>query len=346
MCLYPKIIKNRKYIANQKNGGNVPAVNDKRVLFVPVGCGKCMECMNQKARAWQVRMLEDIRHNKNGKFITLTFSDESIRELSKLTGVLDGYERDNEIAKIAMRRFLERWRKANKKSVRHWFVTELGHQGTENIHMHGIIWTNLPDTEIVKHWQYGFITIGDGKGKNYVNEATVNYITKYITKIDTDHKEYKPRVLTSAGIGKGYIERGDAELNRYKGKDTQETYRTRTGHKIALPIYLRNKIYTDEEKEKLWIDKLNKQVRWVNGRQIDVSKGDDQYYKVLEEERKRNKRLGYGDNSIDWDRKHYENTRRNMLHNERIKRTEEKRRIEPEKTEIIEIPLGSVENAW
>ena len=32
--------------------------------------------------------------------------------------------------------------KNKQKSVRHWLITELGHNGTENIHLHGIIWTN------------------------------------------------------------------------------------------------------------------------------------------------------------------------------------------------------------
>ena len=43
MCLYPKLIKNKKYIANKKNGGVIPAVFDNRVLLVPVKCNKCME---------------------------------------------------------------------------------------------------------------------------------------------------------------------------------------------------------------------------------------------------------------------------------------------------------------
>ena len=152
MCLYPKLIQNRKYIANKKNGGNIPAVLDNRVLYVPVGCGKCMECKKQKSREWQVRLLEDIRHNKNGVFVTLTFSNESIEELGKEIE-LDGYNRDNEIAKIATRRFLERWRKKHKKSVRHWLVTELGHNGTENIHMHGILWTDKRE-DINNIWKY------------------------------------------------------------------------------------------------------------------------------------------------------------------------------------------------
>ena len=36
-----------------------------------------------------------------------------------------------------------------------------------------------------------------------------------------------------------------------------------TGHKIAIPMYWRNKLYTDEEKEKLWIHKLDQETRYV-----------------------------------------------------------------------------------
>ncbi len=64
MCLYPKIIRNRKYTKNKKNKGVVPTAKDKRMLWVPVGCGKCMECKKQKAREWQVRLMEEIRTNK------------------------------------------------------------------------------------------------------------------------------------------------------------------------------------------------------------------------------------------------------------------------------------------
>ena len=45
--------------------------------------------------------------------------------------VLQGYELDNAIAAYAIRKFLERWRKKFKKSLRHWLVTELGHNGIE-----------------------------------------------------------------------------------------------------------------------------------------------------------------------------------------------------------------------
>lgn len=320
MCLYPRLINNRKYTANKKNGGIIPAVLDNRVLVVPVGCGKCMECKKQKSREWAVRLQEDLRENKNGKFVTLTFSNESIKELSKEIKGLEGYNLDNEIATLAIRRFLERWRKKYKKSVRHWLVTELGGNGTENIHMHGIIWTDELN-EISKIWKYGFITIGkrrydNGKEMNnkttgYVNEKTVNYIVKYINKTDEKHKEYNSKILTSAGIGRNYINRSDSKLNKYNPKGTKETYTTRQGIKLAMPIYYRNKIYTDEEKEKLWLEKLDKQERYVCGEKIDISKSEEEYNKTLEYYQEKNKRLGYGDNSKNWELKRYENERRN-----------------------------------
>lgn len=324
MCLYPKIIRNRKYSITKKNGGLVPPILDNRVLAVPVGCGDCMECRKQKAREWQVRLLEDVRHNKNGIFITLTFSDESIRKLSSEIKGLTGYDLDNQIATLATRRFLERWRKKHKKSLRHWLITELGHEGTENIHMHGIVWTNEKATEIEKHWQYGYIWAGnkreDGTVENYVSERTVNYITKYINKRDLEHEYYKPKVLTSAGIGSGYLKREDAKRNKYRGEETREYYVTRTGHEIAMPIYWRNKIYTEEEREKLWLIKLDKQERWVCGERIDISNGDRAYYKLLEHYRSKNRRLGYGTGVVNWSKRNYENERRMVRLKERIER--------------------------
>jgi len=339
MCLYPKLIKNRKYISNKKNGGKIPPVTDERVLYVPVGCQKCMECKKQKARNWQVRLQEEIRNNKTGKFITLTFSNESIKELTKTIKGINGYDLDNELATLATRRFLERYRKKYKKSIRHWLVTELGGNGTENIHLHGIMWPGKEikekdekaneNIEISKIWKYGMITIGkrryhNGKELNkletgYVNEKTINYIVKYVHKTDEKHKEYNSKILTSAGIGRNYTKRGDAEKNKYNETKTKETYTTRQGIKLPLPIYYRNQIYTDEEKEKLWLKKLDKEERYVCGEKVDISKGEEDYYKKLEYYRKKNKRLGYGDDSKNWELKRYENARRNIKTLTRIK---------------------------
>lgn len=178
--------------------------------------------------------------------------------------------------------------------------------------MHGIVWAD--DIEEIKNkWGQGFVYIGD-----YVDEKTINYCVKYITKKDIEHKYYKSAVIASNGMGADYIKRYDAQLNKYDGENTKETYTTRQGNQRALPIYLRNKIYTDEEREELWIQKLNKQVRYVLGHEIDVSENEEQYYKALEEARIKNNRYGYGNNEKDWRREKYEHQRRILKQEQRI----------------------------
>lgn len=299
---------------NKKNGGNVPVCNDERVKYVPVKCGECMECRKAIGREWRIRMLEEIKHNTNGKMITLTFSNESIKELAMTENVkgLTGYNKDNKIAKLATRRFLERWRKEYGTSLRHWFITELGSGATEHLHLHGIVWTNESIDKIREKWRYGNIWSGQ-----WVNEQTINYTIKYVHKKDKVHENYKPIILTSPGMGSGYTEGQDANNNKYKEGKTKEYYRARSGHKIAMPVYWRNKIYTEEEREKLWLEKLDKQERWVDGIKIDISKGEETYYKVLAEAQEKSNRLGYGDDSIDWEKRGYENARRELKIKER-----------------------------
>ena len=157
-----------------------------------------MECRKQKKREWQIRMNEEIKHDRTGKFITLTFSNEELEKLIQETGI----QESNAVATIAVRRFLERIRKQTGKSVKHWFITELGHENTERLHLHGIVWGIGNDKVLTEKWKYGITWTG-----YFVNEKTIQYITKYMTKIDEQHKDFTGKVLCSKGIGKGYTER-------------------------------------------------------------------------------------------------------------------------------------------
>lgn len=295
MCLYSKLVRNPKYISNKKNGGVVPAINDIRVKAIPIKCGSCMECMRAKAREWKIRLSEEIKDNpQNGIMVTLTFSNESYAKLAQRVPNKKGYELDNTIATKAVRLFTERWRKKYKKAIRHWLVTELGHTGTEHIHLHGIIWTNVKNAreEINKYWQYGWIYTNNEK-KGYITNKTINYYVKYIHKQDLDHLNYIPIILTSKGIGKGYISKGRHIGNVFRGENTQDYYRDERGYKLPLPIYYRNNIYTEEQRELLWIYKLNEEKRYILGQEIDMSNGIEKFYQILKEARKKSKRLGY-----------------------------------------------------
>lgn len=316
MCLYAKLIYNPKYKPNKKNGGIIPAIHDKRVLAVPTGCGKCIECMKQKARQWELRLTEDIKEHTNAKFVTLTFSNENYKKLYKqITLQGNPYDTDNILATVAVRWFTERWRKQYKKTIRHWLVTELGHANTEHIHLHGLLWTNETNETITKIWNYGYTYFG-----TYVNGSTINYITKYVQKIDQQHQYYKPIILTSNGIGQNYTKSAQAKHAKLK---QQEHYRTQQGYKMPIPNYWKNKIYTEQEKEQLWIQKLDKKERWICGERIDLTKpgAEEQYYKLLEWHRERNKILGYGNDKINWTRKKYELQRRILLQELRTEKT-------------------------
>ena len=100
-------------------------------------------------------------------------------------------------------------------------------------------------------------------------------------------------------------------------KQTKHTdYQTEQSHD-RLPPYYRNNLYTEEEKEKIWLELLDKQERWVLGKRVDISTDEEQYYKRLKQAQKLNKQLGYGTNEINWERRSYENERRNMNYRKR-----------------------------
>ena len=109
----------------------------------------------------------------------------------------------NEIATKALRLFLERARKDTGKSIRHWCVTELGEKG-DRIHLHGIFFGQKSAELVKKHWKYGFSFIGQ-----YCNNRSVNYMTKYMLKVDIKHPMFKQIVLASPGIGASYMDRLD-----------------------------------------------------------------------------------------------------------------------------------------
>ena len=168
-------------------------------------------------------MEEELRHNPNAIFITLTLEDKWYKDIEKKYNI----KGDNNVATQAMRLWLERVRKITKKSIKHWCITELGGNATERIHIHGILWGVGLDSLVRETWKYGFIFIGQ-----YVTEKTISYITKYMYKKDEKHPTFTGKVLCSAGIGNQYITRADAKNNKYKGEDTKETYRCKNGAKM------------------------------------------------------------------------------------------------------------------
>ena len=291
MCLYPTYVKNPKYKPNKKNNGRPPICKDRRLFYIPVKCGCCIECRKEKQREWRVRLEEELR-SKFGYFTTLTISPEGIKEIEKKTS-LKWEENPNEIATKALRLFLERVRKETGKSIKHWCVTELGEE-KNRIHLHGIFFGQKSAQLIKKHWKYGFVFIG-----GYCNSKSVNYMTKYMLKVDIKHPEFKQIVLASSGIGSGYMDRLDYLWQKQNYKRIEvATYTFRNGTKMAMPKYYKNKIFTEKEREIMWINNLNRGLLWIYGEKV---KADD--WKTIDNLREYWQKYGrevMGDNPIAW----------------------------------------------
>ena len=72
-------------------------------------------------REWRIRLTEEIRHSKS-YFITLTIDNDSLEILKNELEVKSIKGNENDIATLAMRKFLERCRKKTGKSLKHWLV--------------------------------------------------------------------------------------------------------------------------------------------------------------------------------------------------------------------------------
>ena len=164
----------------------------------------------------------------------------------------------------------------------------------DRIHLHGIFFGQKSAELIRKHWKYGFVFIG-----GYCNSRSVNYMTKYMLKVDIKHPEFKQIVLASAGIGAGYMDRLDYLWQKQNYKNINvATYTFRNGTKMAMPKYYKNKIFTEKEREKMWINNLNRGLLWIYGEKV---KADDWY--TIDNLRKYWQKYGrevMGDNPIAW----------------------------------------------
>ena len=147
--------------------------------------------------------------------------------------------------------------------------------------MHGFIWDDKNDT--LEKWNNGYTYEGD-----YMSAKAITYTTKYMLKINENDKMYVPKIMCSAGIGNKWTEGIGAKRAKYVTRGTLEEYIGADGIKRGLPIYYRNKIYTEEEREKLWIEKLDKGERWIGGSCIRRKNynSDEEYEKDIEKLRK------------------------------------------------------------
>ena len=83
----------------------------------------------------------------------------------------------NNIATLALRKFLERCRKKTGKSLKHRCVTELG-EDRGRIHLHEIFFGNQAAELVIEKWRYGYAIYRDWETDRKSTRLNSSHITR------------------------------------------------------------------------------------------------------------------------------------------------------------------------
>lgn len=214
----------------------------------PLPCGKCPYCIQKRINGWIFRLQEHAKDADSVVFLTLTYNNEHVP--ISTNGFMT-------LQKTDVQKFLKRLRKLSgqgnhtpvEKRIKYYFVGEYGTK-THRPHYHAIIF-NCDKKQIETAWKLDGVEIGD-VWLGTVTTNSIAYTLKYINKFkhkkrherDDRHAEF---AIISKGIGKRYVQRSE-NVRLHKSDLTRLYIQKQDGHKIALPRYYKDKIYTDEEK--------------------------------------------------------------------------------------------------
>lgn len=222
MCISPITKKNKKI--NHLSKAN------EQTTQVP--CGKCAQCAKDKINSWYFRIQQEIKVSTSVHFVTLTYDEEKVPIVN---GVKTLDKRDCQL-------FLKRLRK-KEENLRYYLVGEYG-TNTKRPHYHAIMFNIKDIRNIQKEWGNGF-TFSPPLDKN---GAEIRYVLKYLNKEKKGKiKDAEPEFsLMSKGIGKNYLTEA---MKKYHLQSVEKSYvMGKDGHKLPMPKYYKEKIYTEDSK--------------------------------------------------------------------------------------------------
>lgn len=206
---------------------------------LPLPCGKCPPCKARRVDAWVFRLMQEEKRSTSAKFVTLTYDTTNV-PITK-NGFMTLEKEDFQL-------FMKRLRKTEPNKLKYYVAGEYGGQTTRP-HYHAIIFNVESDENIQKAWGKGSLHIGQ------VTNDSVAYTMKYIDKPPNQkillhsRDDRKPEFsLMSKNLGDNYLD--DPQILKYHQADLSRNYLTlEGGHKIALPRYYRERIWTDDQRQ-------------------------------------------------------------------------------------------------
>lgn len=168
--------------------------------YLQVPCGKCLGCLQDRAKDWSIRIQNEASLHERNAFLTLTYSDLSL-------------PKDGKLVKAHMQQFIKKLR--NRKNVLRYFGC--GEYGglRHRAHYHAIIFGMDflgPDTEpcgdngefvnleVTKIWGRGAVVIAP------VTPASCAYVAGYVNKKIGDKDTFQ-LMSNKPGIGHNWIDK-------------------------------------------------------------------------------------------------------------------------------------------
>lgn len=163
----------------QKDGAIVFKESPTSVRALTLPCGQCIGCRLERSRQWAVRVMHEAQMHEYSSFVTLTYSEDSLKSLSLRY-------KDYQL-------FMRRLRKAfNGQKVRFFMAGEYGEQFNRphfhaclfGVHFHDRqYYRTLPSgfkvytsKKLEELWPHGYSSIGD------VTFESAAYVARYVCK--------------------------------------------------------------------------------------------------------------------------------------------------------------------
>lgn len=178
---YNEVVQLRKeylFFPSERNSRYISRFHNVQTVYLP--CGKCIQCLNSRAKSWEVRSSLELSKYKHSICLTLTYDDEHLPPFGKL--------RYSDVQK-----FIKRIRKDCKVPIKYMCCGEYGGTKTRP-HYHIIIFNYLPPDKLrlykrtskgtllyksdylTSKWGHGFVDVGR------VNHQTCRYVSQYCCK--------------------------------------------------------------------------------------------------------------------------------------------------------------------
>jgi hypothetical protein len=211
--------------------------------YMPLPCGKCPPCKKRRTSGWSFRLIKEGERSNSALFITLTYDTEFVPITS------NGFMTLN---LLDLQKFFKRLRKRTNEKIKYYAVGEYGSQKARP-HYH-IILFNCNKEHIIDSWVINYKSIGSVHIGN-VSSASIGYTLKYMCKeskipLHQNDDRKKEFSVMSKGLGSNYLT--ENMIKWHKNDLLNRMYvPIEDGKKIAMPRYFKDKMYSDDEKDKI-----------------------------------------------------------------------------------------------